>query len=102
MWPWGLSESSLPLSHQPGAPQPHPHSPAAGLGSQAEQPGTAALWQWGLQEQGTWGAWEHKGPHLLSLFLSLKKKFQNSIDDWVLEGSVALQSFYLLPSYPPC
>lgn len=32
----------------------------------------------------------------------LVKKIQNFTDDQVFEGSVALQSFYLLLSYPPC
>lgn len=32
----------------------------------------------------------------------LVKKIQNFTDDQVFEGSVALHSFYLLVSYPPC
>lgn len=102
-------ESSLPSIRSSPAPSTSLQQGWA-VRTAAGPPGTAAHWQCGgLQEQGTWPwwgkwselceVWKEKGPHPFSFFK--KKKIQNSIDDQRFEGSVALQSFYLLLSYPP-
>lgn len=51
--------------------------------------------------QATWSLGTEGAPPP-QIVLFLKKTLQNPIDDQVFEGSVAPQSFYLLPSYPPC
>lgn len=49
-----------------------------------------------------YGVREQMGSKTSSVCFLLLKKIPDSIKDQVLEGSVALQSFYLLPSYPTC